>query len=144
MKILHEPWPRAQHAVNRFTTLLSVFCQVFEWPTQRPVSISPSVVEAKSDKSRDVVLYLDGRWATQVLSGSSRVYESKTCKNLFCSVFGQIYEVCTNEKFPLYGVHLQMMILIQLIFQHCGSGLKSNNQVDTKNQFPFYPLKVTG
>lgn len=66
--------------MNRFTTLLSVFCQVFEWPTQRPVSISPSVVEAKSDKSRDVVLYLDGRKATQVLSGSSRVYESKTCK----------------------------------------------------------------
>ena len=45
--------------------------------------------------------------------------EIKAYENLFRGLFGQIYEICTNEKFPLYGVALsnalQAKVLTRII-----------------------------
>ena len=47
------------HAVNSFTMYLSVFCQVFKRPTQRPVNISCSItIEAKKARLYIVVYRL--------------------------------------------------------------------------------------
>ena len=87
--------------------LLPVFCQVFEQRTQRPVSISPSIViEAKKAHKAGERSSCSDILMVDELCGrglAALAYEIKTYDNLFCELFGQIYEICTNENFPLYG-----------------------------------------
>ena len=75
-----------------------MFCQVFKWPTQRPVSVSPLITietkkahKAGERSSCSAILTVDelcGRDLAALAYEIKNIYE-----NLFCGDFGQIYTI---------------------------------------------------
>ena len=93
--------------MNSFT----VFCQVFEWPTQRFVSISPSIVigaKRLTKLEKDHASYSAIFLTVGELHGSglaALAYEIKTYEILFCGLFGQVYKI---SHYTVYDQQTQL------------------------------------
>ena len=84
------------HVENRIrvTSFASVY-QIFERPTQRPVSISPLfATEGKKAPPCMKTILTGGKLHGCGLAALA--YKSKTYESLFCGLFGQIYIVYEN------------------------------------------------